>query len=438
MGINRVRCAKFAVLVLFNVWILLLLVDRSDWPKGRQVVRPDLLLEDSSASFQHLESKNFKQQIKLKTILFWNGPRRSEMTIFGTGHDVFVQHRCPVSDCEIVNSPYQYPDRSLDTFDAIVINFNDEFWLKKRPEFDRRPEQRLVFFTQEPPPSIQPINITSYTDYFNWTMTYRRDSDIRLLYGRIRPKLSAPKTPEEIRARINATNSSSNTFVNPNHRKRRRLVAAMISHCTTDGRREIYIKNLKKYLKVDVYGACRDNNNGRPPLTCDTNELLSSTPECYDVLENKYMFYLSFENAICTDYVTEKFFQIMKHHMVPVVYGGADYEQIAPPHSYIDARHFKPKELADYLRLLASNRTLYEQYFWWKEDYMVEAGLESMTRHGFCDLCQKLHEDNRSNKFYPSLAEQWDPEVQCHRPNITKKRVKSNSRPWFLPTLFSV
>jgi alpha-1,3-fucosyltransferase len=61
------------------------------------------------------------------------------MTIFGTGHDPFVQHGCPVSDCEIVNSRHQYPQRPLESFDAIVFNFNDKFWLTKRPKFQRQP-----------------------------------------------------------------------------------------------------------------------------------------------------------------------------------------------------------------------------------------------------------------------------------------------------------
>jgi alpha-1,3-fucosyltransferase len=78
--------------------------------------------------------------------------------------------------------------------------------------------------------------------------------------------------------------------------------------------------------------------------------LHSSDPQCYDMLESTYKFYLSFENAICPDYVTEKIFQNSgsRHSPGPVVYGGADYCQHAPPHLYIDARKFKPKDLAGF------------------------------------------------------------------------------------------
>jgi hypothetical protein len=57
-----------------------------------------------------------------------------------------------------------------------------------------------------------------------------------------------------------------------------------------------------------------------------------------EALGRQYKFYLSFENSICRDYITEKFYQPLLNSMVPVVYGGADYE--ASPDSFIDVRNF--------------------------------------------------------------------------------------------------
>lgn len=191
MRLSKGRIVKWMAIGLLNT-LVIILVSYGDWN----------YVQIYYFSWQQLEKQTIgeRSSAKIKTVLFWNGPRRSEMTIFGTGHDAFVQHGCPVSNCEIINSPHQYPDRPLDFFDAILFNFNDEFWLTERPNFERRPHQRFVFFTLEPPPSIELMNITGYTNYFNWTMTYRRDSDILLLYGRIRPKSSAPTTSEKIQA----------------------------------------------------------------------------------------------------------------------------------------------------------------------------------------------------------------------------------------------
>jgi alpha-1,3-fucosyltransferase len=366
-------------------------------------------------------SDYWRLPLKIKSILFWSGASRSEMTIFGTGHDTFVHHGCPVSDCEIVNSPQQYPGRPLDSYDAIIFNFNDEFVMKKRPVFNRLPHQRFIFFTQEAPPAIEYLDISGYKNYFNWTMTYRMESDVPLLYGRILPKPSAPKTSQEIKAKIRESTKKLTLMKRKGMGKKKKLVAAMISHCTTKSRRETYISQLKKHVKVDVFGTC---NEGEVEQNCDPDELVSSNPECYDMLESNYKFYLSFENSICPDYVTEKFFKIMRlRDIVPVVYGGANYAKLAPKHSYIDALHFRPQQLAAYLKTLAENETLYNEYLWWKDDYIVEAGLEQMVRTSFCDLCLKLHQVDKKVKVYTSLASQWDP-AHCHSPYSDDKKTE--------------
>ncbi len=81
------------------------------------------------------------------------------------------------------------------------------------------------------------------------------------------------------------------------------------------------------------------------------------------MLGKKYKFYLSFENCTCTDYVTAKFFELVNRDIIPIVYGGANYSQLAPPHSYINALDFTPETLAQYLKILDANDTLYNEYF---------------------------------------------------------------------------
>ena len=34
-------------------------------------------------------------------------------------------------------------------------------------------------------------------------------------------------------------------------------------------------------------------------------------------MNNTYKFYLAFENSICPDYVTEKFFNILQYNVIP-------------------------------------------------------------------------------------------------------------------------
>ena len=69
--------------------------------------------------------------------------------------------------------------------------------------------------------------------------------------------------------------------------------------------------------KVDIFGACG-------PKSCPRDQ----ENYCWQQVDKDYKFYLSFENSICTDYVTEKFFNAMKRTVIPVVLGGANYSAI--------------------------------------------------------------------------------------------------------------
>ena len=130
---------------------------------------------------------------------------------------------------------------------------------------------------------------------------------------------------------------------------------------------------------MDVYGGC----GGR---ACDN--------DCYRNLPKTYKFYLSFENNYCDEYITEKFFRMLKNRVVPIVLGecvyfqlhalnysdvilfsgGGDYTKIAPDHSYINVEDFSSaKELAEYIEYLDNNETEYLSYFWWESHYDIDA-----------------------------------------------------------------
>ena len=134
------------------------------------------------------------------------------------------------------------------------------------------------------------------------------------------------------------------------------------------------------------------------------------------MIEKDYYFYLSFENSICKDYVTEKFFNAMEKNIVQVVLGGTDYHNSAgaPIHSHINAlEDFKnPKDLASYLNTLIQHPEKYAEYFWWKQFYMPTSDERTRRYPAFCNLCQQLH-DNKSISVYNNLDEWWIQKSQC-------------------------
>ena len=337
-----------------------------------------------------------------RSILVWNSAHRIETAAFGFGgKELFEKQGCEFTDCEVTDTKLQ-PNRSLESFDAIIIQMH-EIWMAPWPEFKRRPEQRLIWLSQESPQTL-PVNFqdSRFDHFFNWTMTYRLNSDIQLRYGRVLLDISKLGVEKLL---VGIPPADRNYAAN-----KTRPVVWMASHCGTKSLRETYVRELSKSIPVDIYGAC----GGAKALSCSRNhEHWLSHPHCYDELASKYKFYFSAENSFCTDYATEKFYHILAHDMVPVVYGVADYSLLAPPHSYINALDYTPEELAAYLTELDRNDTLYNGYFWWKDHYTVEAGVEQMARHGFCDLCRKLHLEDGLVQVYPDMFSDWSWEKQC-------------------------
>jgi len=223
------------------------------------------------------------------------------------------------------------------------------------------------------------LDLREYGNVFNWTMTYRRDSDIYHPYGRVEKVLKSPSSPS----------SKSSRKLSPSVPKPK-LVAWVVSNCYTHSNRESYVLELENYIPVDKYGSCGN-------LNCVGDTIA----DCYSYLSRTYKFYLAFENSVCVDYVTEKFYDCLNYDMVPVVYGGANYSAISPPGSFIDTQDFQsPKALATYLTYLDKNPEEYAKYLSWKESYRI------LPSDGWCSLCTKLKYDT-GIKSYSNIWEWW-------------------------------
>lgn len=264
---------------------------------------------------------------------------------------------CPESRCIVTE------DKSLLLYsDAVLFHERDIGGRDQMPRV-RTSEQRWIWLTQETAMNLE-APLSDYNGIFNWTMTYRRDSDVVIPYGAVR-KMTEPLTMEELRK-----------LVAEESPRRRKLIAIRISNCNspfTD--RMNYVRKLQEYVQVDVLGKC--------------GESCKQHGGCSDAYMLQYKFYLAFENSHCRDYITEKLWLPLAYwHNVPVVMGGADpsdYAAVAPPNSYIHVDSFKsPQKLAEYLKLLDKNDTLYNEYFNWRRTH-------EYTFPPYCDLCAALH-----------------------------------------------
>ena len=352
--------------------------------------------------------------LPLKQILFYNSFWNVAEFHVGFGHEPFS--KCRIKTCYTSSKSVHTPSlQNMSNFDAIVIHAAD-FYLDLQANTYirswRKLHQRFVFFNMEPPPNGPQFTSSIYNSFWNYTMTYRIDSDVPRPYGFIAPNVDRVERGDPRAVQIpgnewpvdyDAADFRTNVLPNKGNDFRKladkpRKVAWVVSRCISNSLREEFVEELKKYIDVDVFGKCGT-------AKCDVEGASPSVGDCRSNVTRDYKFYLSFENNFARDYVTEKFFMRMQDGLVPVVLGQANYSRLAPPHSFINALDYSsPKALADVLHRLDKNDSEYLSYFWWKDHYhLVDLDL---TRRSFCDLCAKLHEDDKPQS-YPDFHKWW-------------------------------
>ena len=329
-----------------------------------------------------------------KKILFWNEAYGNKNYGIGIGKDVFRRASCPVWQCETTDNRWLYP---VQDFDAILFHLRS--WRRRDVPKRRYHHQRYIFWSIESP-AFRYVNTNRMKQFFNWTMTYRWDSDVIQSYGWIEVNSSVPLHPtadELDRYKLETKSRSVNYAAGKD-----RIAAWFVSNCNSLSDRSAFVKKLQQYMHVDIYGAC-----GR--LKCPR----SKEQYCREMVQQKYKFYLSLENSLCLDYITEKFYNMMNYNVVPIVMSlHGSHAKMAPPHSYINAAAFPTvKELAQYLIMLDKNDTLYNEYFWWKPYFNVRNNEDDFNK-GMCNLCAALHR-NHSAKVYNDMTKWWDTNSNC-------------------------
>ncbi|KAM3919380.1 4-galactosyl-N-acetylglucosaminide 3-alpha-L-fucosyltransferase FUT6-like [Leptodactylus fuscus] len=227
---------------------------------------------------------------------------------------------------------------------------------KQLPQGRRPSKQYWIWFNRESP-SHSP-NLSFMDNLINLTMSYRADSDIFSPYGQL----------EEQNGTVN--------FTIP---KKTKLAAWAISNWNPYSKRVQYYEQLKKYLKVDIYG----KKNLQLPR--DSHLQTIST----------YKFYFAFENSIHEDYITEKLWSnALYAGSVPVVLGPprSNYERFIPRDAFIHVDDFtSPRELASYLLKLDKDEEKYKQYFNWRSMFQVSK-MEISWMDNYCKICKALKE----------------------------------------------
>lgn len=156
------------------------------------------------------------------------------------------------------------------------------------------------------------------------------------------------------------------------------LAAAFISNCAARNFRLQALEGLEKEnIKIDSYGGCHRNRDGR----VDKVQALK-----------RYKFSLAFENSNEEDYVTEKYFQSLVAGSIPVVVGAPNIQEFSPSSNAI----LHIKELKDIpsvsksMKYLADHPEAYNQSLRWKYEGpsdSFKALVDMAAVHSSCRLC---------------------------------------------------
>uniref|UniRef100_A0A915CHM5 Fucosyltransferase n=1 Tax=Parascaris univalens TaxID=6257 RepID=A0A915CHM5_PARUN len=148
----------------------------------------------------------------------------------------------------------------------------------------------------------------NYAGRINWTMTYRRDSDVWFPYGVI------TKRHQPVLVDYEAIWAS-----------KKHVVICLMSNCRhNNGRIQLINAIQAAGITVDMFGAC---GYRKTPNDCDG--VKKQGDRCVAQLFRQYKFAISFENSLCKDYVTEKFFDVLRNRFtVPIVMRRKTSEEI--------------------------------------------------------------------------------------------------------------
>ncbi|XP_035277051.1 4-galactosyl-N-acetylglucosaminide 3-alpha-L-fucosyltransferase 9-like [Anguilla anguilla] len=196
--------------------------------------------------------------------------------------------------------------------------------------------QKWVWMNIESPTNSG--KIPGLNSLFNLTLNYRQDADIPVRYATI-------------------VQTQDNNFKIPSKDK---LVCWIVSNWNPSYKRVAYYNALKQLIDIHVYGRAF----GKPVSNQDFDPTIASCK-----------FYLSFENSIHKDYITEKLYNPLSVGTVPIVLGPSrqNYENFVPGDAFIHVDDFpSPKELADHILILDKNEDQYHRYFEWRRHFKVD------------------------------------------------------------------
>ncbi|XP_067930578.1 glycoprotein 3-alpha-L-fucosyltransferase A-like [Watersipora subatra] len=275
--------------------------------------------------------------------------------------------------------------------DVLIFGPNYEQITLQVPAEVRQRQLWFVFSMESPAFSHNRFN--KVINSFNGSMTYSRDSiPAHFPYGFMKQK---------------AENTSEGIVDYAKHKTKGAY--AYVSNCDSHQYNRLEVmKLLLTYVNGDIFGSCT-NQQPCPRKGDDFT--------CEAKVHSQYRFYLAFENSLCKDYITEKFWKTLENrgYFIPVALGGLsieEYTDVAPPDSFIHVYNFSSIEaLGKYLQHLMNDDAAYNRYHEWRHSYTVT---RETNKKSVCSLCESINhlESLRAAQSH-LFADEWNNQSNC-------------------------
>ncbi|CAH0719028.1 unnamed protein product, partial [Brenthis ino] len=261
----------------------------------------------------------------LKYILFWKPSNEKPHSHFKArsrlpdGQSLFIKQNCKYINCFITydKNLLKNDHRNID---AVVFSVRDiQNVSLKEINLTRSLDQIFIFHSLRSSEEY-PVCNRFFDNFFNWTWTYRLDSDIPKPFINIfnsKNNLVGPRKG----INWNPLSWSHNHIMIRKFRKTK-AVAWIVTKCQTRLKFQEFVNEMKKELmsynySIDIYGPCGDKQ-------CPNGHLIN----CFKLIEKEYYFQMILEDAFLDDYISELIAYAMSHVAVPIVLGSpSNYEK---------------------------------------------------------------------------------------------------------------
>ena len=320
----------------------------------------------------------------------------------------FDWSKCPpkASRCRITTD-----ENHLESSDAVVFNS------LKMPSLDqvknlKSGKFKRVFLSGETPVRSM-FDPKNYDDFFDYTITHKSESDIRIPYwpnDGILPAMYRPKHRKNIRI-DNETMLSIEDEVKSYFTRygKEEFMAYIIKNCSLDLFSNMFVKKMREEGLISIYSM--SNAQECMKMIIDTTVLPCRFYDGDDCVKHfeRIKFVITPDEELCVDYTTRDYWKaVIAWNAVPLLYGAGNYKKHLIPNSYIDTvdeedyispsfqKAYKPSQ---------NDLQYYKSFQLWRHENSVE------EYYWQCELCEILQREKETKKL--KMSDFWDKDINC-------------------------